>query len=163
MAVLTNEMCIAWSDSFLMLSNRRFYVELNKERSRWRKQKNGLSHGSVLAPTLFNIYTNDQPIHYGTRSFIYADNLCITAQYHSFKQVENTIEEALDNLTTYYKVNSLRGSKRHSILAMELSQRFQAAVQIVSNLPAPSIGGPIYRFLGMRTLRLAGAAAHKSW
>ena len=25
-----------------MLSNRRFYVELNNERSRWRKQKNGL-------------------------------------------------------------------------------------------------------------------------
>ena len=90
-----------------LLSNRRFYVELNKERSRWRKKKNGLSQGSVLAPTIFNIYTNDQPIHYGTRSFIYADDLCITAQYQSFKQVEKTIEEALDNLTTYYKVNSL--------------------------------------------------------
>ena len=64
-----------------LLSNRRFYVELNKERSRWRKQKNGMPQDSVLAPTLFNIYTNDQPIHYGTRSFIYADDLCITAQY----------------------------------------------------------------------------------
>ena len=90
-----------------LLSTRRFYVELNKERSRWRKQKNGLPQVSVLAPTLFNIYTNDHPIHYGTRSFIYADDLCITAQYQSFKQVEKTIEEALENLTTYYKVNSL--------------------------------------------------------
>ena len=32
--------------------------------------------------------------------------------------------------------------------AVELSQRTQAAVQIVSNLPAPSNGGPIYRFFG---------------
>ena len=40
------------------------------------------------------------------------------------------------------------GSKRHSLQAVELSQWFQAAVQIVSNLPAPSNGGPIYRFFG---------------
>ena len=39
---------------------------------------------------------------------------------------------------------------------------FQAAVQIVSNLPAPSNGGPIYRFLSMPTRWMAGAAAHKS-
>ena len=64
-----------------LLSNRRFYVELNNERNRWRKQKNSLPQGSVLAPTLFNFYTNDQPIHDGTRIFIYADDLCITAQY----------------------------------------------------------------------------------
>ena len=35
-----------------MLSSRMFYVELNNERSRWRKRKNGLPQGSVLAPML---------------------------------------------------------------------------------------------------------------
>ena len=33
--------------------SRRFYVELNNDRSRWRNQKNGLPHGSVLSPVLF--------------------------------------------------------------------------------------------------------------
>ena len=57
------------------------------------------------------------------------------------------------------------GSKRHSLQAVELSQRIQAAVQIVSNFPAPSNGGPIYRFWGMPVMRtrwLTGPAAHKS-
>ena len=43
-----------------LLSNRRFYVELNNERSRWRLQK------GVFSPQLFsNIYTNDQLVHDG--------------------------------------------------------------------------------------------------
>ena len=65
-----------------MLSSRRFYVELNNERSRWKKQKNSLPQGSVLSNIRFNIYTNDQPLHNGT-------------------QVETTIEESLSELTQY--------------------------------------------------------------
>ena len=42
------------------------------------------------------------------------------------------------------------GSKRHSIQVVELSQRTQAAVQIVLNIPAPSNGGPIHRFWACR-------------
>ena len=53
-----------------LLSNSRLYVELNNERSR---------------------YTNDQSIHDGTRSCIYADDLCITALFPTFSQVESTI------------------------------------------------------------------------
>ena len=97
-----------------LLSNRKLYVELNNEHSRWRKQKNGLPQGSVLASTIFNIYTTDQPIHDGTRSFIYANDLCITAQYQSFKQVEETIEEPLDNMTIYHKMNSLRANLKNT-------------------------------------------------
>ena len=71
------------------------------------KQKNGLPQGSVLTPILFNIYTNDQPLHNGTRSFIYADDLCVTVQQPSFVEVETTIEESLSEFTQYYRSNNL--------------------------------------------------------
>ena len=107
-----------------LLSDRRFYAELNNERSRWRIQKNGLPQGSVLSPTLFNIYTNDQPILDGTRSFIYADDLCVTAQYPTFQEVEQQIEEALGELTHYYRSNSLRANPdKTQVTAFHLRNR----------------------------------------
>ena len=53
-----------------MLENRLFFEELGNKKSRWRRLKNGLLQGSVLAPLLFNVYTNDQPRTEGTCCFI---------------------------------------------------------------------------------------------
>ena len=47
-------------------------------------------------------------------------------------------------------------SKRHSLQAVELSHQSQNDVQIVSNLPVPSNGDPIYRFLASRPCGPAG-------
>ena len=45
-----------------------------------------------------------------TRSFIYADDLCVTALYPSFTDIEETIEDALEEITQYYRSNSLRAN-----------------------------------------------------
>ena len=94
----------------LLVENRRFFVELNGKRSRWRIQRNGLPQGSGLAPVLFNIYTNDQPVSPGTRSFIYADDFGIATQNSDINVIEATLTSALDNLTTYYRDNQLKAN-----------------------------------------------------
>ena len=119
-----------------LLSNRRLYVELNNERSRWRLQKNDLPQGSVLSPTLFNIYTNYKPVHDGTRSFIYVDDRGITAQFPTFSQGESTIEEALGELTEYYRNNSMRANPdKTQVTAFHLRNR--EANRCLLCLPTP--------------------------
>ena len=64
----------------------------------------------MLAPLLFNIYTNDQPRNEGTRCFIYADDLDLAAQDREFGIVEERLSNTLDELTLYCEENHLRAN-----------------------------------------------------
>lgn len=107
-----------------LLCNRRYYVVLNGKKSRWRTQRNGLPQGSVLAPSLFNIYTNDQPIHPQAEHFIYADDLGIAVQARTHEQLENKLEKALKMMSNYYKQNSLKPNPtKTQVTAFHLNTR----------------------------------------
>ena len=107
-----------------MLESRRFFVVLNGKKSRWRRQRNGLPQGSLLAPMLFNIYTNVQPIHADSRSFIYADDLCIAFQENDFSNIEASLTSTLSSMTTYYDRNQLRANpSKIQVCAFHLRNR----------------------------------------
>ena len=55
------------------------------------KTEDSLYPGERPLTNPVKIYTNDQPLHGGTRSFIYADDLYVTVQYSSFTEVERII------------------------------------------------------------------------
>ena len=85
-------------------------MELGGKRSRWRSQRNGLPQGSVFALLLFNVYTNNKPIHPGTRRFVYAYDIAVTTQSTDFATIDETLTSALDGLSEYYTTNQLRAN-----------------------------------------------------
>ena len=60
-----------------MLSSRRFYVELNNERSRWSKQNIGLLQGSVLPPS-FSTYTLTTSLSTTEHVASYTQTICMS-------------------------------------------------------------------------------------
>ncbi|KAF0737198.1 Uncharacterized protein FWK35_00020508, partial [Aphis craccivora] len=70
----------------MLLKDRRFYVNLNGNKSRWKTQRNGLL----------------------TKHFIYADDLALTARGLKFEIVENALKKTLEELTRYYHTNHLK-------------------------------------------------------
>ena len=118
-----------------------------------------------------NLFCTNGKVTLGQKKEMIGNGMTSEGQIFSQQEMSVAIKKMKENkaadesgvIAEYLKALEVEeGSKRHSLQVVELSQQTRTAVQIVSNPHAPSNGGPIYRFLGMRTRWMAGAAAHKS-
>ena len=70
------------------------------QKSRSFRLKNGVAQGSVLAPTLFNIYPADLPKTSGN-CFMYADDVAITYSASSIAKVEENLSNDMKTICQY--------------------------------------------------------------
>jgi len=97
-----------------MLYNRSFVLFVNGKASRPFKLKNGVAQGSILAPTLYNIYTADFPTT-SCKRYMYADDVALTCSNKQIPVIENTISSDLERVYDYYRKWHLKLSATKSV------------------------------------------------
>ena len=101
----------------LFLCDRCFRVPIGDDTSAWRNQVNGLPQGSVLSPTLFNLYTNDLPVT-GSRKFIYADDICLTNQAQRYAELECCLSSDMVRMASYCRLWRLKPSLMKTVTSV---------------------------------------------
>lgn len=88
--------------SFLRL--RTFQVKLRGALSKKRFMTAGVPQGSLLSPTLFNIYTHDIPlsVNPNSRKALYADDTTVMVRYSSPRMIIHRLQLNIDNLQDWY-------------------------------------------------------------
>ncbi len=80
-----------------MITNRSFVLTAGETKSRLRRLRNGLPRGSVLAPSLFNVYTADLPTTVSTK-YVYADDICLLYSAKNFGNINETLTKDMNIL-----------------------------------------------------------------
>lgn len=78
------------------LRNRKFQVKINEEMSETKNIEAGVPQGSILGPTLYNIYTSDIPKLYNSKIAQYADDTVIYTHNRIKTALTRKLQEDLD-------------------------------------------------------------------
>ena len=100
-----------------MLGTRQYHVILGGSKSKTMKLKNGVPQGSVLAPTLFNIYLSDMPETSSTK-LGYADDWALAHQSNDWTELENVLSQDTTALKTFFDCWYLKMNTSKSVSAV---------------------------------------------
>ena len=85
------------------LTDRLYTIIHNSTHSRQFTSKAGVPQGSVLAPLLYILYTNDTPqtLHQNSVCLQYADDITILTHSHQYSHLNNIIKKEINNIHQY--------------------------------------------------------------
>lgn len=84
------------------LSKRSFYVSINGHESKIFHVLAGVPQGSVLSPTLYNVFTSDVKVTDSEKAF-FADDSCLHASAESQQKIVKKLNAASKQITDYAK------------------------------------------------------------
>jgi hypothetical protein len=97
------------------LSNRKLSVSVEGEMSTPRIMKAGVPQGSVLSPTLFNMYINDTPQTIGVHLALLADDACLYATERKEGYVLRKLQRGLNSIAEWSKRWNINEDKTQAI------------------------------------------------
>ncbi|GFT93191.1 RNA-directed DNA polymerase from mobile element jockey [Trichonephila clavipes] len=99
------------------ISDRSFSVKINRTYSQLKKISAGVAQGSILAPTLFNLYVNDIIKNTNTQLCLYADDTAILSRHRNLNTLVENINEHLAHLEIWFSVwkIALNSSKTEAV------------------------------------------------
>ncbi|GFS74203.1 RNA-directed DNA polymerase from mobile element jockey [Trichonephila clavipes] len=99
------------------ISDHSFTVKINRTFSQLKKINAGVAQGSLLAPTLFNLYVNDIIKNSNTIICMYADDTAILSRHRNLDTLVENINEHLAHLETWFSVwkIALNSSKTEAV------------------------------------------------
>ena len=113
-----------------LLTNRFFMLFNDKgEGSKVYRLKNGVAQGSVLAPTLYNLYTADLPDTLSSK-YIYADDVALAAACLSFREVEEVLTEDMEKISKYMQKWRLKISTNKTVTSVFHLRNRNAGLEI---------------------------------
>jgi hypothetical protein len=83
------------------LSQRKFRVSVEGELSTPRYMEAGVPQGSVLSPTLYNLYINDTPQATNLHLALFADDTCLYATDRKEGYIVRKLQRGLDTLVAW--------------------------------------------------------------